>query len=68
MIAAGVAVTTLPVAIPTRHSPLGTERSPSCRAEPIQEIVCGMGQPVAGNPTQYIMEKAFAKAGLDWRI
>ena len=26
-----------------------------------------LGQPVAGNPTQYIMEKAFAKAGLDWR-
>ncbi len=33
----------------------------------IQEIVCVFGQPVAGNPTQYIMEKAFAKAGLDWR-
>jgi shikimate dehydrogenase len=26
-----------------------------------------MGQPVAGNPTQYMMEKAFAAAGLDWR-
>jgi hypothetical protein len=26
-----------------------------------------MGQPVAGNPTQYMMEKAFASAGLDWR-
>ena len=26
-----------------------------------------MGQPVAGNPTQYMMEKAFVKAGLDWR-
>lgn len=26
-----------------------------------------MGQPVAGNPTQYMMEKAFARAGLDWR-
>lgn len=26
-----------------------------------------MGQPVGGNPTQYMMEKAFAKAGLDWR-
>lgn len=33
----------------------------------LQEIVCCMGQPVAGNPTQYIMEKAFAAAGLDWR-
>lgn len=26
-----------------------------------------MGQPVAGNPTQYMVEKAFAAAGLDWR-
>jgi shikimate dehydrogenase len=25
------------------------------------------GQPVAGNPTQYVMEKAFATAGLDFR-
>jgi shikimate dehydrogenase len=34
---------------------------------PLQEIVTCMGQPVAGNPTQYMMEKAFAAAGLDWR-
>jgi shikimate dehydrogenase len=27
-----------------------------------------MGQPVGGNPTQYIMEKAFAAAGLDARF
>jgi shikimate dehydrogenase len=33
----------------------------------LQEIVCCMGQPVAGNPTQYMLEKAFAAAGLDWR-
>ena len=26
-----------------------------------------MGQPVAGNPTQYLMEKAFERAGLAWR-
>ena len=26
-----------------------------------------MGQPVAGNPTQFMMEHAFAAAGLDWR-
>ncbi len=26
-----------------------------------------MGQPVAGNPTQYMMEKAFVAAGIDWR-
>jgi shikimate dehydrogenase len=31
------------------------------------EVVCCLGQPVAGNPTQYMMEKAFAAAGLDWR-
>lgn len=26
-----------------------------------------MGQPVAGNPTQFMMERAFEDAGLDWR-
>jgi len=36
-------------------------------SDPLQEIVTCMGQPVAGNPTQYMMEKAFAAAGLDWR-
>ncbi|HEX5103914.1 MAG TPA: shikimate dehydrogenase [Pirellulaceae bacterium] len=34
---------------------------------PLQEVVCCLGQPVAGNPTQYMMEKAFEAAGLDWR-
>jgi shikimate dehydrogenase len=33
----------------------------------LQEIVCCLGQPVEGNPTQYVMEKAFAAARLDWR-
>ncbi len=33
----------------------------------LQEIVALFGYPVAGNPTQYLMEKAFAQAGLDWR-
>ncbi len=32
-----------------------------------QRIVCCMGQPVAGNPTQFMMERAFAAARLDWR-
>ncbi len=27
-----------------------------------------MGDPVAGNPTQYMLEKAFAVADLDWRF
>jgi shikimate dehydrogenase len=33
----------------------------------LQEICCCFGQPVAGNPTQYMMERAFVAAGLDWR-
>ena len=33
----------------------------------IQEIVAVFGQPVAGNPTQFMMERALAQAGLDWR-
>lgn len=36
-------------------------------ADSLQPIVCCLGQPVAGNPTQYMMEQAFAAAGLDWR-
>lgn len=33
----------------------------------LQEICCCIGQPVAGNPHQYMMEKAILAAGLDWR-
>lgn len=36
-------------------------------APSLQELCCCMGRPVAGNPTQYMMEKAFDRAGLDWR-
>jgi shikimate dehydrogenase len=36
-------------------------------SNPLQEIVALFGYPVAGNPTQYVMEKAFARAGIDWR-
>jgi shikimate dehydrogenase len=36
-------------------------------APALQEIVCCMGQPVAGNPTQFMMERAFAATALDWR-
>lgn len=33
----------------------------------LQEIVACFGQPVSGNPTQFMMERAFAQFGLDWR-
>lgn len=33
----------------------------------LQEICAVFGSPVAGNPTQYLMEKAFVHHGLDWR-
>lgn len=36
-------------------------------SDSLQKIVCCMGQPVAGNPTQFMIERAFAAAGLDWR-
>ncbi|MGD9647591.1 MAG: shikimate dehydrogenase [Pirellulales bacterium] len=32
-----------------------------------QEICCVFGQPVAENPTQLMIERAFAHHGLDWR-
>jgi len=34
---------------------------------PLQEICALLGQAVAGNPTQYMMEKLFVHHGLDWR-
>ncbi|HEX3998448.1 MAG TPA: shikimate dehydrogenase [Pirellulales bacterium] len=34
---------------------------------PLQEIVALLGYPVAGNPTQYMVERAFSRLGLDWR-
>ncbi|MCL6504932.1 MAG: shikimate dehydrogenase [Pirellulales bacterium] len=33
----------------------------------LQPICALFGQPVAGNPTQYMIEKAFSHHGLDWR-
>lgn len=68
--ACGFAQLQLPVALPTIAragelvANLNEQRNVST---PLQEIVCCIGQPVAGNPTQYMIEKAFARAGLDWR-
>jgi shikimate dehydrogenase len=39
----------------------------SLPASQLQQICACLGQPVAGNPTQYMMERAFAHHGLDWR-
>ncbi|MCH7753430.1 MAG: shikimate dehydrogenase, partial [Planctomycetes bacterium] len=36
--------------------------------QPQQDVCCLMGDPVAGNPTQYMLEKAFAAGRLDWRF
>ncbi len=36
-------------------------------SESLQEILFLFGSPAAGNPTQYIVEKALAEVGLDWR-
>jgi shikimate dehydrogenase len=33
----------------------------------LQEITFVFGHPVAGNPTQFVMERTFASVGLDWR-
>jgi len=34
----------------------------------IQDVICGIGFPVGGNPTQFLMERSFAAAGLDTRF
>ncbi|MEO2045310.1 MAG: shikimate dehydrogenase [Pirellulales bacterium] len=36
--------------------------------QPQQDVCCLMGMPVAGNPTQYMLEKAFEAARVDWRF
>ncbi len=35
---------------------------------PLQEIVAVLGSPAAGNPAQYLFERCFEAARLDWRI
>jgi shikimate dehydrogenase len=35
---------------------------------PLQEIVAVLGSPAAGNPSQYLFERSFTAAGLDWRV
>lgn len=35
---------------------------------PLQEIVAVLASPAAGNPSQYVFERAVEAAGLDWRI
>lgn len=37
-------------------------------SHPQQDVCCLIGQPIAGNPTQYMLEKAFEAARLDWRF
>lgn len=34
----------------------------------LQPIVCCIGNPVAGNPTQFVMSRAARDCGLDWRF
>jgi shikimate dehydrogenase len=36
--------------------------------EVIQPVVACLGFPVAGNPSQFVMERAVAQLGLDWRF
>ncbi len=32
----------------------------------VQSIICCVGDPVAGNPTQFLMQRAAAALGMDW--
>jgi shikimate dehydrogenase len=34
----------------------------------LQEVVAVLASPAAGNPSQYLFERAIAAAGLDWRL
>lgn len=48
----------------THHVSIGGQEVSN---DSLQPIVSCMGQPVAGNPTQFMIERAFRAAGLDWR-
>ena len=37
-------------------------------SHPLEEIMCCLGPSLAGNPTQYVMEKSFQQLGLDARF
>lgn len=38
-----------------------------CTPPSVQPILALLGQPIAGNPTQFMMERAFARHEMDWR-
>jgi len=38
-----------------------------CDSSSVQPILVLLGHPIAGNPTQFMMERAFARHELDWR-
>ena len=38
------------------------------RSATLIEKCCLIANPAAGNPTHYLVEQAFAQAGLDWRF
>jgi len=38
-----------------------------CTSPSVQPILVLLGQPVAGNPAQFMMERAFARHDMDWR-
>jgi shikimate dehydrogenase len=38
-----------------------------CNSPSVQPILVLLGQPIAGNPAQFMMEKAFARREMDWR-
>lgn len=38
-----------------------------CNSPSVQPILVLLGQPIAGNPAQFMMERAFARHEMDWR-
>lgn len=50
-----------------KAAPANPSRVAAVQSTSLQEICSLFGQPVAGNPTQYMMEQAFSRHGLDWR-
>ncbi|MCE5266392.1 MAG: shikimate dehydrogenase [Planctomycetaceae bacterium] len=50
-----------------RQSSISNQQSTVMSSPAVQPLLCLLGYPVGGNPTQYLIERVFAQHDLDWR-
>lgn len=47
---------------------MATDRDSAASSQALQQLVAVLAWPAAGNPSQYLFERAAAASGLDWRF